>query len=370
MATSSKKIRYALVGLGHIAQEAVLPAFANAGKNSELVAFVSDDPIKHQKLGKKYRVENHFSYEQYDDCLNSGEIDAVYIALPNHLHREFTVRAAKAGIHVLCEKPLAVTARDCSDMIRTCEKNGVKLMTAYRLHFEKTNLQAAQIVQSGKIGEPQIFNSLFSFQVQEENIRTKKETGGGTLYDIGVYCINAARYLFRDEPTEVFATSIRNLDKRSREVDAITTAILKFPKNRVASFTTSFALADIATYTVLGTKGSLSVDMAYEYSGEMEMELTVDGKSKKRTTAKRDQFGAELVYFSNCILQNKNPEPSGKEGLIDVQIVEALYKSARTGKPVKLTAAEKKRRPTMRQEIHLRAVKKPELVHAKPPFKE
>ncbi len=370
MAISSKPIRYAVVGLGHIAQEAVLPAFANAKKNSQLVAFVSGDPLKHQKLGKKYGVQQHYSYARYDECLNNGEIDAVYIALPNHLHHEYTIRAAEAGIHVLCEKPLAVTSRQCEEMIRACKKNDVKLMTAYRLHFEETNLEAIQLLRSGKIGEPQIFNSLFSFQSREGNIRTKRETGGGTLYDIGVYCINAARYLFRDEPSEVFASSISGLDARSKDVDAISSVIMRFPKNRIATFTTSFATSDIGLYTVLGTKGNLKVNMAYEYSGEMEMQWTVEGKTKKSTTSKRDQFGPELVYFSDCILRNKEPEPSGKEGLIDVQIVEALYKSARSNRPVKISPAEKRRRPSLKQEIHRPPAQKAKLVNAKAPFRE
>ncbi len=367
---TAKKIRYALVGLGHIAQDAVLPAFKNGAGNSQLAAFVSDDPTKHRKLGKKYNVEGHYSYERFDECLNSGEIDAVYIALPNSMHREYAVRAARAGVHVLCEKPLAVTAKDCREIIRVCAEHRVKLMTAYRLHFEKTNLEAIQLLREGKIGEPQIFNSLFSFQVRAGGIRTRRATGGGTLYDIGVYCINAARYLFRDEPTEVFASSIRGLDARSKEVDAITSAILRFPKNRVATFTTSFASSDMASYTVLGTKGNLKVDAAYEYSEGMEMQWTVEGKTTKRETAKRDQFGPEIIYFSDCILKNKSPEPSGMEGLIDVQIVEALYKSARTNRIVKISPPDKRRRPLPKQEIRRRPVEKPELVKTKAPYRE
>src|SRR5689334_7091572 len=153
----AKKIRYAVVGLGHIAQVAVLPAFAHA-ENSELAALVSDDPEKRAKLGRKYKVKA-FSYAEYDDCLRSGRVDAVYIALPNHLHREYSERAARAGVHVLCEKPMAVTARDCEAMIRAARKNRVKLMIAYRLHFERANLEAAKIARSGRLGELRFFSS-------------------------------------------------------------------------------------------------------------------------------------------------------------------------------------------------------------------
>src|SRR5688572_19548488 len=142
---SSSKVRYAVVGLGHIAQVAVLPAFKNT-KNSILTGLVSSSADKLRKLASKYKVENTWSYDEYDNCLQSGEIDAVYIALPNDMHREFTVRAARAGVHILCEKPLAVTARDSQAMIDAAKKGGVKLMTAYRLHVEETNMRAVEIV--------------------------------------------------------------------------------------------------------------------------------------------------------------------------------------------------------------------------------
>jgi glucose-fructose oxidoreductase len=187
-----KKIRYAVVGLGYIAQNAVLPAFAHA-RNSELTALVSDNPTKLKKLSKKYCVPHTYSYEEYSECLESGEVDAVYIALPNHMHRAYTEAAARAGVHVLCEKPMAVTEEDCQAMIAAAEKNNIKLMIAYRLHFEEANLRAVELVQSGKLGEPRVFDSVFTMQVKPGNVRLQKEKGGGTLYDIGIYCINAAR---------------------------------------------------------------------------------------------------------------------------------------------------------------------------------
>ena len=201
---SSSKIRYAVVGLGHIAQVAVLPAFKNS-KNSELVAIVSGESEKLKKLGKKYRLDHVYSYQDYDRALS--EVDAVYIAVPNHLHREYAVRAANAGVHVLCEKPMAVTEEECKAMIDAAEQNQVKLMIAYRLHFEAGNLEAIRLAESGKLGDLRIFTSEFAQQVTEDNVRVTEATerGGGPVYDMGVYCINAARYLFRAEPTEIFA---------------------------------------------------------------------------------------------------------------------------------------------------------------------
>jgi predicted dehydrogenase len=361
--SKNRKIRYAVVGLGHIAQVAVLPAFKHA-QNSELAALVSDDPEKLRTLSKRYYVEHTFSYAEYDRCLRSGTIDAVYIALPNHLHADFTVRAAEAGIHVLCEKPMAVTSRECHAMSRAAQRNNVKLMIAYRLHFEEANMQAVEIVRSGKIGEPRLFTSVFSMQVRPGNIRTEKEMGGGTLYDIGIYCINAARYLFDDEPIEVFAfTSANRKDPRFEEIDEMTGAVLRFPNDRLASFATSFGAADVATYRILGTRGDLHVEQAYEYAMPVSHYLTVKGEKRKRTFPKRDQFAPELIYFSDCIKKNRNPEPSGSEGLADVRIIEALYRSAKIKRPTKVSPVKRTQRPTMKQEIRRPAVRKPPLIH-------
>jgi predicted dehydrogenase len=173
------RVRYAVVGLGYISQIAVLPAFAHARENSELVALVSGDATKLEKLAKKYRVTKTYSYEQYAECLASGEIDAVYIALPNNMHPAYTEGAAEAGIHVLCEKPMAVTEQECEAMIEAASRAKVKLMIAYRLHFEKGNLSAVETIHSGKIGKPRVFSSNFCQQVTAGNSRLKAELGGG-----------------------------------------------------------------------------------------------------------------------------------------------------------------------------------------------
>jgi predicted dehydrogenase len=362
-----RKIRYAVVGLGYISQIAALPAFAHAKKNSELTALVSDDAQKLKKLGAKYKVKRLYDYDQFDDLLASGEVDAVYIGLPNHLHHEYTLRAARAGVHVLCEKPMAVTVEECEEMIRACQENNVKLMIAYRLHFEEANLKAIEIVNSGRIGEPRMFNSIFTNQVEEGNIRLRRGTGGGTLYDIGIYCINAARYLFRSEPIEVFATTANNGEKRFNEVEEMTSAIMRFPDERLANFTCSFGAADVSAYQVVGTKGALRVDPAYEFSGDLKHTLTINGKSRERTFPKRDQFAPELIYFSDCILTDQEPEPSGKEGLNDVRIIRALYRSAETAQPIRIGKLEKDERPHIGQEMKLPGVKQPELVRAAAP---
>jgi len=353
-------VRYAVVGLGHIAQVAVLPAFSHAKRNSRVIALVSGDPAKLRILSKRYRIENTYSYDDYDSCLE--QVDAVYIALPNSMHAEYTVRAARAGVHVLCEKPMAVTVDECRRMVRACRDHRVKLMIAYRLHFEEINLRAVDLVRRGRIGDPKFFNSSFAMTVRRGDIRTRKEMGGGTLYDIGVYCINAARYLFRAEPDEVMAISVNSGTAKLDEIDESTGALLRFGKERVAAFVTSFNSADVGSYRIVGTKGQLHVDPAYEYAEGLGYELTVNGKTTRHKIGKRDQFAPELLYFSDCIVKDRVPEPSGEEGLQDVRIVQALYKSARTGKAVRLPPFERSKRPSGGQRITRPGVRKPKLV--------
>jgi predicted dehydrogenase len=364
---TSQKVRYAVVGLGWFAQSAALPAFAHA-ENSELVALVSDNLEKRTELAKKYKVQHTYSYEAYDELLNSGLINAVYIALPNHLHCEYTVKAAIAGIHVLCEKPMAVTVEECETMIKAAADNHIKLMIAYRLHLEETNLEAVEIVSSGQIGEPRIFNSLFTQQTEAGNIRVKKQVGGGTLEDIGIYCINAARYLFQSEPIEAFATSASNGEERFSEVAEMTTAILRFPSDRLATFTSSFGAAKVSTYQVVGTKGDLRVDFAYSTQGDMKHTLTIEDKIQERTFSSHDQLASVFVYFSDCILKNMEPEPSGEEGLIDVKVIRALYDSIETGAFVQLDTIQRNQHPTKDQMIERPpAEEQPSVIHAASP---
>lgn len=361
-----KTVRYAVIGLGHIAQAAVLPAFKHAGRNSVLGALVSGEEDKLQQLGRRYRVQRVCGYDDVDELFASGEIDAVYIALPNDMHKEYTVRAARAGLHVLCEKPLAVTARDCEEMIRATREANVKLMTAYRLHFERANLEAAQHARTGKLGELRFFSSDFSMQVSEDNIRLKRSGGGGPLYDIGIYCINAARYCFSADPVEVWASAARSADRRFGEVDETVVGVIRFKDERLASFTCSFGAADRSTYTITGTRGAITMDPAYEYAVGLAYQLKVGERERKKKFGKSDQFAPELLYFSDCILNDRDPEPSGEEGLADVRVIEGMQRSISSGRWVSLKMRQRKRRPTLRHEIRRPAVKRePKLVGAK-----
>jgi predicted dehydrogenase len=358
-----KQVRYAVVGLGHIAQIAVLPAFGNARRNSKLAALVSGDPTKRKELSQRYGVDKAVSYEQYDELLKSGDIDAVYIALPNSLHSEYAIRAAEAGMHLLVEKPMALTEEQCEVMARAARDAHVKLMVAYRLHFERANLEAIEVARSGRIGEPRLFNSSFTMHVVPGNIRVQSALGGGVLYDIGIYCINAARGLFRDEPVEVRAITAGSIG----DVEESASALLRFSRDRLATFTCSFGAADVSEYRIIGTKGDLALEPAYEYAQALQHRLTIAGERKERRFAKRDQFAPELLYFSDCVLKNHDPEPGPDEGLADIRVIRALYRSAQIGQPVELAPYEKRERPSLEQEIRRPPIEKPLTVHTQSP---
>lgn len=332
----SGKIRYAVVGLGHIAQAAILPAFKKKIDNSELTALVSGSDKKLKKLGKQYKVSKTCDYSEYEELLDSGEIDAVFIALPNTMHFHYSKVALERGIHVLCEKPLCPTVNECEELIHISKESGAKLMTAYRLHFDPLNLKVVELIEKGEIGDPVIFSSLFSYQVKEGNVRLERDQAGGAHYDIGVYCVNAARYIFRDEPEAVFGNLIMKQDRRFKEVDGTVNATLLFPQGKSAQFTASFAAYERSLYEIVGTEGSIRVEPAYEYTEGLS--FTIENKKGKRVhrQKKHDQFAPEINYFSDCILNDKPVETDGEEGLADVRILEAIQQSSRSGKVIEL----------------------------------
>jgi predicted dehydrogenase len=221
-----------VVGLRNISQSPLIAGFKNA-RNSELAPLVSGDPKKARQIAKLHRLDEDatYSYDQYDDCLRSGKVDAVYIGLTNHLQCEYTVRA-EAGVNVPCEKPMAVDEDECRRMTAACDKARVKLMIAYRLHFEDANLATIKIAHSRKLGDLRFFTATFCQVVKPGNIRLEEpeSRGGGSVYDMGVHCLNAARFLFSEEPLEVVAVSANNGDARFHSVPEMTMAILKFPQ--------------------------------------------------------------------------------------------------------------------------------------------
>jgi glucose-fructose oxidoreductase len=228
-------------------------------------------------------------------------------------------------------------------------------------------LEVLDIVKSGKIGEPRFFSSSFSMHAKPGGIRTQRELGGGTLYDLGIYCINTARLMFDAEPIEVFASSIDGARSNMPEVDEMTTATMRFDGDRLAMFTTSFNANGVSDFRVAGTEGNIHAEPAYEYAEALGYTLTVGEQTRTKKGRRRDQFAAEIAYFSDCVMSGRDPEPSAEEGCWDVRVVSALYESAQQQRPVALQNFGPEEPPTRRQAQDLPPVEEPELVAIEKP---
>ena len=361
----SGKVRYAVVGGGWIAQAAFMPGVSHTG-NSELTTLISGDPEKIRVLGDRYRVRT-WRYEQYAEALASGEFDAVYIALPNDMHKEYAVPALQAGLHVLLEKPMATSEADCEAIMQAARDSGAKLMIAYRLHFEPATLDAIKLVRSGGIGTPRLFSSVFTQQVAAGNHRADHGYWAGPVADMGPYPINAARMIFGAEPTEVSAVGVRD-PELPFDFDHTVAVTLRFPGNRLAQFTVSYAGNPVGEYRVVGDRGDLELNPGYTFGAGLRHRLTVGEESSEREYPAVDQFGGELRYFSRCILEGRAPEPDGAEGLADVRILCAIERALATGARETIRGAGAAHPPPSPQQAEkLPAVEPPQLVDAAAP---
>ena len=324
------KIRYAVVGAGWISQEAFMPAVDQTG-NSVMTAIVTGNATTAAELAAFYGIEHVYSYDEYDAALAAGVFDAVYIGLPNSLHADFAIRAAKHGVHALVEKPLAITVAECEAMIAAAEAARTLLMTAYRLHHEPSTLEALRLIRDGAIGVPRYFSSAFSFVSEPTNHRLKAEHWGGPLQDLGVYCLNAARHVFGSEPVEAVAVKVHGDDPRFREVEETMSATLRFPGDAIASFTIGFNAVGVDTYRVVGTAGEIEMAPAYRFETPTKMILRRDDEVVEKTFPDIDHFGAQTAYFSDCIRTGEPPESDGREGLADVRAMLAIEAAAKTG---------------------------------------
>jgi predicted dehydrogenase len=359
-------VRYAAVGAGWITQQEFLPGVAHTG-NSVIAALVTGDAAKSKALGARYGIARLCGYGDYDKLIRGGEVDAIYLALPNTMHRDFAIRALNAGVHVLCEKPMAPSEDDCRAMVDAAEHSGAKLMIAYRLHFDEATLAAIEIARSGRIGEPRFFASSLSQIVTERNHRTKRHFWAGPLPDMGPYPINMARKVFAAEPEEVVALDASARERRFAEVPEMAAVAMRFPGERLATFTVSFGAAAVDEYRIIGAEGDLRVSPGFGLKVAYRHYLTVDGKTEEREFPLRDQFGGETQYFSDCILRDRKPEPDGIEGLADVRVLAAIDMAQRTGTVQEIGPPVKRPQPTQDQVVRLAPVAAPELVGAAPP---
>lgn len=343
-----KRVGIAIVGLGRLSLEELLPAFGEC-KYARLAALVSGDAQKAERVAQQYGItaKSIYSYQTYDRLRDNKEVDIVYVVLPNSMHHEYTIRAAQAGKHVLCEKPMANTSGECAEMIEACKKAGRKLMVAYRMQYEPHHREAIRICRSKALGPVKLIQAVNAQnQGDPGQWRLKRAlAGGGALPDIGIYCLNAARYLTGEEPIEVLGSTYSTPDDpRFREVDETVDFILRFPSGTRASCSTSYSCHQSKRLRVMGPEGWLDMDPAFTYeglrmrAGRKAPEGQVEEASELQLQAK-NQFALEMDHFARCVLEDRVPHTPGEEGMQDMRIIEAIYASAREGRPVKLEVA-------------------------------
>jgi predicted dehydrogenase len=331
---AAKPIGYAAVGLGTIS--GIFSRACAKSQTAKITAVVTGHP---DTKGKRYAQMYGFpetsiyTYDQYEKLRDNKDVDAVYIGLPNSMHKEYTVRAAQAGKHVLCEKPMAISSAECRQMIDACRTTGRKLMIAYRVHYEPTHIQTKKLIDSGAIGEVQAFEGSFGFNAGTKQWRqTKKLSGGGSLLDVGIYPLNESRWLTGEEPvsfTAIASTRDKSSDVFS-EIEETLAFSVKFPSGIVGSYNCTYG-GDMPGYLrIHGNRGSLEITHAYDYSGVHLGSLGGRNPVDITTPREVDQFQIEAEYFANCIRTNTDPATGGEEGLKDLLAMQAIYKAAGT----------------------------------------
>lgn len=333
LAQTEERLGFAVIGLGVIADE-----FMRGVKQSQkckITALVSGHRDKAERIAAEYGVpkESIYSYEEFDRIRDNKAVQAVYVALPNSMHKEYTIRAAKAGKHVLCEKPMAISSAECRAMIDACKAAKVKLMIAYRMQYEPLNLKCIDIVRSGKIGDINALEGQFGFDIKPGVWRTKKAlAGGGSVFDVGIYALQQARLFTGEEPVEfkAIAGTVHKNDPRFAEMEETVEWTMKFPSGVVASCASTYGSRMEGFMRVHGNAGVLQMGPTYGYEG-----TTMKGQGKNRerweeTNPEKDpmQFTREGDHFAECVFQNREPKTPGEEGLRDLIYIEKIYESA------------------------------------------
>lgn len=337
----ARRIGYAIVGLGSYATRQIMPNFAGCD-HARLAALVSGTPAKLDQYGADYGIPrtHRYSYADFDRIRDNPDIDVVYVVLPNSLHAEYSIRAAQAGKHVMCEKPMAVSVAECEAMITACRKAGTKLMIGYRSRFEPYNRLAIDLARAGHVGRTQIITADHGFPIRPDQWRLDRPlSGGGSMMDIGIYSLNAARYLSGEEPVEVSAVEATDRsDPRFRTVEDKINFLLRFPSGIIANCVSSYSSSHNA-YRVSGTQGWVAMEPATSYSGQT-MTVRKDGMTAPRTlpAPAKNQFAGQLDHMAECIISGTTPIVAGEEGLADLRVIEAIYRSAAEGRSIRMSA--------------------------------
>lgn len=335
-----RRLGWAVMGLGHLSLNLILPSIAET-RLCKLTALVSGNAEKAKAVATAYGIPQSsvYSYDNFDQIRNNPDVDIVYIVLPNALHAEWTIRTAEAGKHVLCEKPMAATVEQCQAMIDACNQANRKLMIAYRAQYEPYNLEAIRLVQDGEeVGKPRVIvadhGRILDPSRPRDQWRAQPElAGGGSLYDIGIYSLNATRYLTGEEPTEIRA--MMRPGKGDFEVEENIEWNMLFPSGAIANCSSSYHYTPTTQrIMVQGEKGVLIMDPATAYF-ERKMWIKRDGTHiEQRQLRDANQFALEMDHMSESVMENKQPKTPGLEGLRDVRLMQIIYEAAQTGRPI------------------------------------
>jgi predicted dehydrogenase len=336
----ARKIGIALVGLGRLSEGQLAPALQMT-KGCRLAGLVSGHPDKAQAWAEKYGVpaKSLYNYENFDAIKDNPDIDVVYVVLPNSMHAEYTIRAAKAGKHVLCEKPMAVSAKECEAMIAACGEAKRQLMIAYRLHFEPFNQEMMRLSREKVFGAVRTIETAAGFRIGDPaQWRLHKPlSGGGSMLDVGVYALQAARYIAGEEPVSISAQWSKTDPDKFKDVEEESIQFsLKFPGGAIANCTASYATR-MTRYFAGAENGWFELQPAFGY-GPLKGRTfkTGDSAPTDMPFENVNHFVAEMDDFADCILNNKPTRVPGEEGLRDIRIVEAAYESASSGRTVQL----------------------------------
>ena len=325
---NSKKLGIALVGLGNYSTRRLAPALLETSM-CELRAVVTGTPSKIPKWKKKYGLKDYqvYNYKNFDSIVNNSEIDIVYVVLPNNMHKEFTIRAFKANKHVICEKPLALNAREAEEMIAASKKANKQLYVGYRLHYEPHHLETVRLCRDEAFGKIKHFEGGFGFRVGNPNTwRLKKQYGGGALMDVGIYVIQGARYTIGEEPISVTAREYKSDKIKFKEVDELIIWQMEFPSGAIANCTTSFAASTNHLF-VAAEKGFIRISPSYTYG-------KISGYTSKYAFdfEQVNQQALHMDGISNHILNGvPHINTGGDEGLKDMRIIDAIFKSTASG---------------------------------------
>jgi len=358
-AAQKKKLGIALVGIGTLSTGQLYPAltglnFADgtpttfpATKDCQLVAMVTGHRDRNMPAALRAGIkpEHVYTYENFDTIKNNPEVDIIYIVLPNSMHCEYTLRAAKAGKHVLCEKPMANNVEDCQKMIAACKAANRKLMIAYRMHYEPLTINLMELARDkDKVGKITHIEALCSADRRNDNYKDvwriqKPLSGGGALMDMGIYALQSVRYLSGQEPVELITTKYDPPDGGTtgpyQTVERNIVFDLKFASGMTATVTSSYTIRANRTQ-VTAEKGDLDLNPLMNYTGNKAFYTRKGGQQEEVPYEWKQHFACEMDDFSQCVMQNKKTRTPGEEGLRDMKIIVAAYESAKTGKAVKL----------------------------------